>query len=302
MSIPMIELSELSKNYGSRIGLEQVTLRVQKGAIYCVIGREKSGKSSLFNLVAGTIKPSSGQVSIQGSHSAEGLMISRKNLGYLVNTHFYQQLTIRENLDYFRRLKGLRERQETSRAMALVGLEKVEGVIKNSSLMTRQLLKVAATIIGSPDIILLDEPTNGLDTEGIRRFWKLIQQLQFRTGATIVISSSSLEHLMEIGTDFAFFHEGRLLETVSAAKLTPRLQEALYLKVSDTPRACVLLEEYLDKPHYKITSDNQIALYTHLDKTTEIVRLFLDNHLELRQLVEKRSSLEDYLMELIGGE
>ena len=229
---------------------------------------------------------------------------------------FYPYLTARQNLEYYRIQRGIPGKECVDEALEQVRLTDTgKKKFKTFSLGMKQRLGLALALMNHPEFLLLDEPINGLDPEGIVEFRELLLQLNRERQTTILISSHILSELSTLATHYAFIEKGRVLESVSADRLREKCRECLELTVDDAARAARVLEEQLGTrdfevlPHNKLrgTRDfevlphNKLRLYTFLDQPQTVNRVLLENGVGLISAQQRSSNLEDYFLSLIGG-
>ena len=174
MSDTVISLQGIKKSYGKHTVLENVNMDIQRGDIYGLVGRNGSGKTTLFKVILGLSEYSAGTLSIEGE--TQNLSAGRRKIGFLIGSNFFSYMNARDNLNYYRRLKHIKDKHEVDRVLEIVGLENAKGSFKNYSLGMKQRLGIANAILGGPEILILDEPTNGLDPQGIADVRGLVQR------------------------------------------------------------------------------------------------------------------------------
>ena len=270
MSEAVIKLDNVKKSYGSHVVLNGVNMQVNKGDIYGLIGRNGAGKTTIFKMILGLSEVNEGSVSIDGSEGDKQLYANRSKIGFLVGARFYGYLNARNNLRYTATLKGIpkkKQKEEIDRVLEIVGLKDVKKPVKKYSLGMGQRLGIASAIIGSPEILILDEPTNGLDPQGIADIRHLIQRLRDEYGMTVIVSSHILSELENTADRFGIVNEGIVVKEITQKDLQEK-QPVVEIAVEDAEQAKRVLEE------------NGIEV--------------------LREVVEK-SSLEDFYFRIIGG-
>lgn len=263
----MISLRHIHKKYGAQLVLEDVNLTVRQGEIYGLVGKNGAGKTTIFKIILGLTEFEKGQLSIAGSHAKSALLQNRKKIGFLIGKNFFDYLTAKENLEYYRRLKGIRDKREVDRVLQLVGLQDTAARFGSFSMGMKQRLGIANAMLGFPEILILDEPVNGLDPQGIADIRNLIVQLNQAYGTTVIISSHILAELEHTATRFGMIDHGRVLREITHQDLKVR-SNAIQLRVEDYERAKHLLEQ---------------------------------NHIPVLQQSSEYQSLEDYYFELVGG-
>jgi len=257
----VLQTRGLTKKYGGFTALNAVSLTLNEGDIYGLVGRNGAGKTTFFKCVMGLAKPTGGEITIPSG---------RKNIGFMINPSFFPYLGPKENLEYLCLVKGVKIKGETERLLKLVGLEGVKKPFKAFSLGMKQRLGIAGALLGSPSVIVLDEPVNGLDPQGIIDIRNLIKSVHASTGATFIISSHILAELDLVATRFGFIERGVLLEEIS--------REELHKKT--------------DKKLLVIEADDEA-------KAREVL---LKSGVKLRDIYKRETTLEEYFIRLIGGE
>lgn len=297
----VITTQKITKNYGKHTAVDEVSITLQKGDIYGLIGKNGAGKSTLFKLLMGLSTPNSGSMTIMGETGNHGLNISRRSIGFMIGTNFFTYLNAYDNLEYFRKIKGISDPKEVERVLKLVELDGVKKKFKAFSMGMKQRLGIANALMGNPDIVILDEPVNGLDPQGIADFRKLIQRLNHEHGITFIVSSHILTELGMMATRFGFIHNGKLIEEISNSVLRERTRSSLLVQVEDTVRVATLLEEELNTTNYRVLNDNTIMLRDFINESDKVSELITSHNIKLFQLAIVETSLEDYFLNLIGG-
>lgn len=240
MSETAISLKGIEKSYGKHMVLDDVTLDIEKGHIFGLVGKNGAGKTTIFKVILGLSDHQKGSLSIGGE--GKSLSAGRKKIGFLVGNDFFGYMTGRQNLEYYRRLKGIRDKKEIDRVLEIVGLSSAKGPVSRYSLGMRQRLGIANAILGTPEILILDEPTNGLDPQGIADVRTLLKQLNETYGMTIIVSSHILGELQHTADQFGIVNQGRVPKTVTQEELI-RQQNAVRISVDDLERARAVLKE-----------------------------------------------------------
>ena len=270
MSESVVRLEHVSKSYGNHAVLKDVNMLVQKGDIYGLVGRNGAGKTTIFKMILGLSERNSGVVSIAESKNEKELFKNRSKVGFLVGTKFYDYLSARENLKYYATVKGIPNKEvpaEIDRVLKLVGLENVKTPFKEFSLGMQQRLGIANAILGNPELLILDEPTNGLDPQGIADVRNMIKKFRSEYGMTVIVSSHILGELEHTADRFGFVNEGTILKEITQDDLMEK-QASVEISVDDLEKAKKLLTE----GGVKITRE-----------------------------IHEKSTLEDFYFKLIGG-
>lgn len=233
MAQTLLATRQITKRYGSSVAVDGVSLTLQEGQIYGLVGQNGAGKTTLMRMMTGQTLPSSGELELFGETSPQGIDRMRANLGAVVETpSFFPFFTARENLEYYRRQRGIVGRGCIDDALRQVELgDTGSKKFKDFSLGMKQRLGLALALLNRPAMLLLDEPINGLDPMGIAHFRTLIQKLCEENGVTVLISSHILSELESFATCYGFIHRGKLIEQISEKLLRERCRECLELLV-----------------------------------------------------------------------
>ena len=254
----------LTKRYGNHLAVDHVELSIQKGQIYGLVGRNGAGKTTIIRMVTAQTVPTEGEVSLFGASGERELSKMRARTGAMVETpSFYPYLTARQNLEYYRIQRGIPGRRVVDEVLEEVDLAGTgKKTFKNFSLGMKQRLGLALALMNRPDLLLLDEPINGLDPEGIVEFRNLLLRLNQERQTTILISSHILSELANLATCYGFLDNGMMLEQISARALEEKCRACIEARVDDASRAALVLEQSLGIRDYEAVS------YTHLTLPT----------------------------------
>lgn len=225
----VIVTSDLTKAYGETIAVHSVNLQVKKGEIFGFLGLNGAGKTTTIRMLLGMIAPTRGECFLQGERVKAGNVHIWNNVGYIVETPYsYPELTVKENLEIVWKLRGIRDRNRISWIIGLLKLEKYSSVkAKHLSLGNAQRLGIAKALIHQPNILILDEPTNGLDPAGIVEVRELLKSLAENEGVTVLISSHNLDEVSRIASNIAVIHNGRLIRKMDTINLEKQLRKTL---------------------------------------------------------------------------
>ena len=271
MGETVLELKDIKKYYGQHKVLKGVNMTVNKGDIYGLVGKNGAGKTTLFKVILGLSRSNGGTVSIFGGQNNRENNRNRRRIGFFVGANFYGYLNARQNLDYFRRLKGIKDPKEVDRVLEIVGLntDAAKKPAKMYSLGMKQRLGIANAMLGNPELLIFDEPTNGLDPQGIMDVRHMIQHVNEEYGTTIIVSSHILGELEHTAHRFGIVHEGILMKEMS--------QEDM-------------------RTESKITSIN--VSDADVEKALQLLK---DGGIEVKGTEQATTSLEDFYFGLIGG-
>ncbi len=292
----------LSRAYGRGIALDKAAVTVRRGDIYGLVGRNGAGKTTLMRLVSGQSAPTSGSVELFGK-AGRDLERERRRTGCMIETpSFAPFLTARENLEYYRLQRGIPGKKVVDEALELVGLTDTgKKKFKTFSLGMKQRLGLALALMNRPDFLILDEPINGLDPEGVAEFRQLLRRLNRERQTTILISSHILTELSNVATCYGFLDRGKLLEEISAGALHEKCRVCLRLTVDDAGLAAAALQRRLGTEDFVALPGNVIELYDRLDRPQEVSGALAAEGVALLGMEQKGSDLEAYFLDLIGG-
>ena len=297
----VLTTENLSKIYGAKKAVDKVNMHVKKGDIYGFIGKNGAGKTTLMKMVTGLAKPTSGTIKLFGSQE---LVKQRERVGSLIESPgFYGNMSAKGNMEYFRKLFGIKEEEQSDKVLEWVGLDsKDKKKARNFSLGMKQRLGIAISLLASPDFLILDEPINGLDPEGIKEIRDLLLKLNKEQEITILISSHILGELSKIATTYGIIKNGCLIEEFSSDELKERCKRCIKVKVNDTKKAANILETILGISEFEVLEEQGIRIFSNLDEIGTINKILVENNLEVTELKMAGQDLEGYFMELLGGE
>ena len=297
-----LETNRLTKKYGKFKALGGLTMHVPKGAIYGFIGKNGAGKTTLIRVICGLQDPTDGSYSIYGTGNGDrGINNSRRRMGAVVETpSAYLDLSAEDNLKQQCLTLGVPSYDGIPEILKLVGLENAgKKKARHFSLGMKQRLGIAVALVGNPDFLVLDEPINGLDPQGIIEIRELILKLNKEHGITFLISSHILDELARIATYYGFIDKGQLVKEISAAELMESFRKCVSVEVSDTKILASVLDEL--GAEYKIYSDTTAEIYGEIS-LSKLVLALAGKNCELISSHEKDESLENYFINLVGGE
>ena len=303
MSDNVLVTRELTRRYGTVEALSQASVTVEKGQIYGLVGRNGAGKTTLIRLISGQSHPTSGEIELFGVTSPRELNRMRARTGAMVEIpSFYPYLTAEQNLEYYRIQRGIPGKRCVGEALELVNLTDTgKKKFKHFSLGMKQRLGLALALMNQPEFLLLDEPINGLDPEGIVEFRELLLQINRERQTTILISSHILSELSNLATCFGFIEKGRLIEEISGARLQEKCRECLELTVDDPSGTALALEQQLGTRDYEILPHGKVRVYAYLDQPQVVNSALMSAGVAIYSSERKGSNLEDYFLSLIGG-
>ena len=297
----VIQTSGLSKRYRDKWAVDHLDLRVEQGDIYGFIGRNGAGKSTTLKLLCGLARPTQGEALIFGKPIRD--VVARRRVGALIEqAGLYPDLSGRENLRLYATLLGLdspeRQVEETLETVGLSPKEKKP--VKHYSMGMKQRLGVGLALLGGPDLLLLDEPINGLDPEGIRQMRDLLLRLNQERGLTILISSHILGELSKIATRYGIIQQGRLVEQLTAGELEQKCTDYLHIKADQPQKAAALLEQQLHLTRWEMRPEGELRIYETADARA-VGQLLAQAGIAVEEMGLHRQDLEGYFLEKMGG-
>lgn len=297
----VLETNNLEKRYKDFRALNHANIHIEKGAIYGLIGKNGAGKTTLIRIICGLQEPTSGSYIIYGKrNNSNDIINARKRMGAIIETpSIYGEMTARDNIILQYKIVGMPEYDGVNELLKLVGLENTgKKKAKDFSLGMKQRLGIAIALANNPDFLILDEPINGLDPQGIIEIRELILKLNKEKRITILISSHYLDELSKIATHYGFLDSGSIIQEITSEELMKKMEHKLILKVSDEKEFVKYFEK--NKISYEIVDNKTINVYGKYNLSKFINELSKKN-LIADEIHEQQESLENYYMNLIGG-
>lgn len=302
MNETVLKIDNVSKKYGQQNVLEHLSLEIQKGDIYGLIGRNGAGKTTLMKIITSLSKETSGKISLFGTtkNDDKGYRRALSRSASIIETPVaFEKLTAFQNLDYYSRLRGITNPKAIQEALEFVELTDTgKKKYKHFSLGMKQKLGLALAMLGNPDFIILDEPINGLDPVAIVEFRLLLNRINQEYNTTIMISSHILSELYQVVNRFGVIHKGRLVKELTKSDFDEICKEGLLLTVDDTTKASILLEENISCK-FKVISSHDIRIYDYSGETSDVHLLMARNNIKVNAIQNVGNDLEHYFLQLI---
>ena len=291
MSEIILSMKNVTKIYNETKALDKVSIEINRGDIYGIIGNNGAGKTTIMRIISGQSFVSSGTVELFGSKGDE-VRKQRKRLGCLIeDPGFCYSMTAYENLEYFRIQFGIPGKENINRVLEEVGLRDCgKKKYKDFSLGMKQRLGIALAILNSPELLILDEPINGLDPEGIIEIRNILINLN---------SSHILSELSNIATKYGFLKNGKIIEEISMEDLQRKCENYIDITVDKVEAMCIVLEKELNYKNYKVYANNHIHLYQGIDDIKKICETAVLNNIGILEVVRKVKNLENYYMNMM---
>ncbi len=304
MSEYMIETHSLTKQYGNQVSVSNLNIHVKKGRIYGLLGRNGAGKTTTMKMLLGLTAPTSGEVRIFGRsmQGNEDKILTR--IGCLIESPgFYPNLTATENLEIFAKLRGINKPGYVKEALGLVNLPyRDKKLFSEYSLGMKQRLAIALAVMHGPEVLILDEPINGLDPIGIAEVRSFIRELCDGGGKTILISSHILSEISLLADDIGIIDRGVLLEEESLKELEEKNAKFVHFILSDAKKAAQLIGNLFRTKNMRIADDYNLYLYDTSLPVAKINRIFMENGIDIGEAHLCEDTLEDYFKKITGGE
>lgn len=302
MADVVINIKNLSKQYMKQKAVDDVSFQIKAGMICGLIGPNGAGKTTIMKMLGGLVMPTNGHISLYSNNTEEGLAHARSRMSFMIETPYAKEkMSARENLEKQRIQKGIPDKKRVEEVLDIVGLSDTgKKHVKNFSLGMRQRLGIANALLTKPEVMILDEPINGLDPEGIVEIRELLLKLNREEHITIVISSHILSELSLLCTDYIFIHHGKLIKAVEAEELKRICKECYHIHTDNDALALAVLQERLHVKEYDVEEDGSIRLYERLSDVREVSKTLYEGGVIPLELKFMEANLEQYYMDMVG--
>jgi bacitracin transport system ATP-binding protein len=298
-----VRTHNLTKRYKDISVVNKLNINIKKGEIYGFLGQNGAGKTTTLRMIMRLVKSSEGEIELFGQSNYSRDIY--KKIGAVIEyPGFYPNLTAEENLEIHRRMIGIENKEYVKEALDASGLninEIKHKKVKNYSLGMKQRLGIARAMLHKPELLILDEPTNGLDPIGIKEIRETLIDLRNKNGITILVSSHLLSEIEHLATEIGIIHKGILCEEIDYKELQKRNRKYLKIKVSNDKKTCFLLENKLGITDYEVSEKNILRIYEKFDSSSQIARTLISNDIDLHEMHVSVDNLEDYFVRLTGG-
>ena len=299
----VIETKNLTKKYNNTAVVNHINMNVEKGKIYALLGKNGAGKTTTMCMLVNLASKSGGEILLFGNKTSNE---AYKRIGSIIESPgFYENLTAEENLKIISKIRNNYSKEKISEVLKLVSLDNhMNKQYKDYSLGMKQRLAIASAIIHEPDLLILDEPVNGLDPAGIQEIRHLLKKLSRKNNTTILISSHILSEIENLADIIGIMDNGRLITELTREKLHDRLNKNVDFEVSDITRAQLILEKLglEEDKDYKISEPESIRLYTNLESRSYINEVFVKNEIKVKKINLCEENLEDFFIRIISDD
>ena len=304
MNKAVVKIEKLDKCYSQTFALKNVSFAIEQGRIYGLIGQNGAGKTTLLRILTGLAFPSSGEMELFGASGQKELEKARKRIGCMIeHSGMYPNFTARENLALQKTLMGIENQGVVERVLTSVGLEGTgKKKFKDFSMGMKQRLGIAAALLSDPEMLILDEPLNGLDPMGIVEVREMLIRLNKERNLTILISSHILSELFMLASDYIIIHQGKIMDRLTQKELADKCKKHVMIETNNIEQAESVLKNRLVTEKYSVISDSKIKLIDPSSDRKELARAFYDSGVLITELSYAEETLESYFIQSIGGE
>ena len=292
----ILKTKNLTKKFGNKLAVNKVNMTIHKGEIYGFIGKNGAGKTTLMKMVLGLSLPTSGEIDLFGEDNINKVGLK---VGSLIESPgLYRNATAIENMYRFSLIYGGKD--DIHELLDLVGLKNVgKKKVKDFSLGMKQRLGIAISLLGNPELLVLDEPINGLDPAGIKEVRDVILKLNKEKGITFLISSHLLDELSRVVTKYGIINDGVLVEEVDSSELINRCKNKLIIVTNDINKTREVLKEIVNEEDMVI-NNNELHIISHVEEGEKINKFLCDHNIYASSIYANQDSLEDYFIRKIG--
>lgn len=299
----ILRTHDLGKSFNGENVVSSINMNIKKGEIYGLLGPNGAGKTTVMKMILNLLKPSQGAIEVFNETLTNTSYELFKRMNAIIEYPiFYEKLTAKDNLDLHCEYMGYHNKQDIKTALDLVNLKNIDNkAVKNFSLGMKQRLGIARAIITKPELLILDEPVNGLDPVGIIEIRNLLEMLNKEYGITILISSHILAEIEQIADTIGVMNNGYLVEEVSMDSIRENNAEYIEIETGDAQKVVYIIDSELNIKNFKVLDTNKIRIYETGMSQNQIYKKLMENDISITSINTKTASLEDYFLSLIGG-
>ena len=298
----ILQTNRLSKKIGSKMLVTDVDIHIRKGEIYGFLGPNGAGKTTVMKMITNLWKPASGTIELFGERLTPKSYDVLKRMGSIIEFPvFYDHMTGRENLQLHCEYMGYYNTGSVENAMQMLNLtDAADQPVRNYSLGMKERLGIARAVMCKPELLILDEPTNGLDPAGMKQIRDLLKMLSSEYGITIMISSHILSEVESIADTVGIIHHGRMMKEIRMQDIEETNLNYVEISVTDEKKAAYVLAEMLKLHNFKVFDNGKIRIYDHSVSTQQLTKTLALNDVEVMDIGKKAETLEDYFLKLTG--
>lgn len=303
MSNYVLKTTNLCKRFKSYKALDNVSVTLEKGKIYGLIGKNGAGKTTLMRIVSGLSYATEGTIALFGASSAKEYNKQLSKIGTLIEyPSLNGRMTAKQNIKLVKIMRGIKDKSVGDELLEMVGLGSVDPKkkVKDFSLGMRQRLGIAIAMLTNPELLILDEPVNGLDPVGVVEIRNLIKKLNQEKNITVLISSHNLPELYQTATDYIIIDKGVIKQTLTLDELEKKCEHYLSITCDDPDKAIKVIENELGTKKYKRMQDGSIRLYDFVDEKQKVSDALFNNHIKVYEFSRLGETLENYFLSVIG--
>lgn len=300
----ILSTNHLNKKFKDFTALDDVTINLEEGKIYGLIGKNGAGKTTLMRIIAGLSYPTAGTIELFGKSDFKEYSKELSKVGTLIEyPSLNGKMTAKQNIKVNKIMRGIHDEKIDDELLQMVGLENVgKKKVKNYSLGMRQRLGIAIAMLSSPELLILDEPVNGLDPVGVVEIRNLIKKLNEEKGITVLISSHNLPELYQTATDYIIIDQGNVKQLLTLQELEERCEHYINIECSNPEQLVKVIEEKLESKKYKVMPDKSVRLYDYTEDKQKVSNVLYDNGIQIIQFSVEGETLENYFLNVIGGD
>lgn len=303
MSNYVLKTTNLCKRFKSYKALDNVSVTLEKGKIYGLIGKNGAGKTTLMRIVSGLSYATEGTIELFGASSAKEYNKQLSKIGTLIEyPSLNGRMTAKQNIKLVKIMRGIKDKSVDDELLEMVGLGSVDPKkkVKDFSLGMRQRLGIAIAMLTNPELLILDEPVNGLDPVGVVEIRNLIKKLNQEKNITVLISSHNLPELYQTATDYIIIDKGVIKQTLTLDELEKKCEHYLSITCDNPDKAIKVIENELGTKKYKRMQDGSIRLYDFVDEKQKVSDALFNNHIKVYEFSRLGETLENYFLSVIG--
>lgn len=299
----VLRTKQLTRAYRGKEVVSNVNMNIKQGEIYGMLGPNGAGKTTIMKMITNLVKPTAGEIEIFGERMTDTSYLLLGRIGTIIeNPIFYDKLTARENLELHCEYMGYHNMKAIDEALELVNLRQIDHkLVKEFSLGMKQRLGIARAITTKPELLILDEPINGLDPLGIKELRDLFKMLSKQYGITILISSHILGEIELIADTIAVMNDGKLLQEVSMEYIAKQTTEYIEITTGECTKAAYVLENHLNISNVRVTDEGQVRIYDCPVPQSELMKVLVLHDVAIEAVHKKKGSLEDYFLSILNG-